>query len=68
MVLDNIEDSMEGLLKTINEEMKRYSSRFTFLNNFYMNLPDDTYEHGGYYRDLAVKVGVWINNLKMKRN
>lgn len=47
---------MPDVMKIIDEEMRKYSSKAAYLNNFYMNLPDNTYEHGGYYRDLAVEV------------
>ena len=46
---------MEELTGIITREMSRYSSKSAYLNNFYINLPDDSYKHGGYYRDLAAR-------------
>jgi|SRR3989338_7225990 len=47
---------MDDLMKIITGEMSRYSSKSAYLNNFYMVLPDDTYEHGSYYGDLFVRI------------
>ena len=47
---------MEDLMTIIAREQSRYSSRSAYLNNFYMMLPDDAYEHGSYYRDLFVRI------------
>lgn len=47
---------MEDLMTIIAREMGEYSSKSAYLNNFYMKLPDDTYEHGSYFRDLLVRV------------
>ena len=47
---------MDDLMKIITGEMSRYSSKSAYLNNFYMVLPDDTYEHGSYYGNLFVRI------------
>ncbi len=47
----------KDIINVIEEEMKRYSSRSEYLNNFFLNLPDARCKHGGYYQDLAVVLG-----------